>query len=164
METKINIKSKKLEILLWSIALPGFGQILNHKYVKGFILVGLELLINIMGNFNQIIMLSFNGKILEAINQTNYLWLMFYPCLYFFAIWDAYRDAGGGNKPFAYLPFVFSAYFGTVGLIFSPVFSVFGHLIGPLWLPMIFLLIGLGVGICVRWVLLKLFAAEIGEP
>lgn len=124
METKINKKSKKLEALLWSIALPGFGQLLNHKYVKGLLLVGLEIFVNVMGNFNTIIVLSINFKIEEAIAQTNYLWLMFYPCLYFFAIWDAYKDAGGGEKPFAYLPLVFSAYFVTVGLIFSPGFTI----------------------------------------
>ncbi|PAV27826.1 hypothetical protein CIL05_19960 [Virgibacillus profundi] len=160
METKINKKSKKLEALLWSIALPGFGQLLNHKYVKGLLLVGLEILVNVMGNFNRIIVLSFNLKIEEAIAQTNYLWLMFYPCLYFFAIWDAYKDAGGGKRPFAYLPLVFSAYFVTVGLIFSPGFTIFGYLIGPMWLPILFLPIGLGVGAFIRWILLNLYKKE----
>ena len=31
------------EKLLWSIALPGFGQMLNGKYVKGILLIILEL-------------------------------------------------------------------------------------------------------------------------
>lgn len=154
----INKTSKKLEVLLWSIALPGFGQLLNRKYLKGFLLVGLEFLINIMGNFNHIIILSFLGNIEGAIEKTNYLWLMFYPCLYFFAIWDAYRDAGGGEKPFAYIPFVFSAYFVTVGLIFSPVFTIFNTLIGPMWLPILFLPIGVAVGTMIRWILLKIYA------
>lgn len=163
METKINKKSKKLEVLLWSIALPGFGQLMNHKYVKGLLLVGLEILVNVMGNFNTIIVLSFNFKIEEAIDQTNYLWLMFYPCLYFFAIWDAYKDSGGGEKPFAYLPLVFSAYFVTVGLIFSPGFKLFGYLIGPMWLPILFLPIGLSVGALIRWILLKYYMKEASE-
>ncbi|GAB3043365.1 hypothetical protein GCM10027286_02120 [Virgibacillus ainsalahensis] len=149
-----------MEVLLWSIALPGFGQLLNHKYIKGILLIGLEFLINVIGNFNRIIVLSFNGEIQEAINQTNYLWLMFYPCLYFFSIWDAYKDAGGGEKPFAYLPLVFSAYFVTVGLIFSPVFTIFGTLIGPMWLPILSLPIGLIVGALIRWILLKVYGRE----
>lgn len=157
---QIEKKSKKLEVLLWSIALPGFGQLLNRKYLKGVLLVGLEILVNVMGNFNTIIVLSFNLKIEEAIAQTNYLWLMFYPCLYFFAIWDAYKDAGGGEKPFAYLPLVFSAYFVTVGLIFSPVFTIFGRLIGPMWLPIMFLPIGLSIGGIIRWILLKIYTAQ----
>lgn len=154
-------KSRKLEVLLWSIALPGFGQLLNEKYIKGVLLIGLEFLINVMGNFNTIIVLSFNFKIEEAIAETNYLWLMFYPCVYFFSIWDAYKDAGGGkDKPFAYLPFVFSAYFVTTGLIFSPEFTLLGYLIGPMWLPMLFLPIGLGIGAIIRRILLKIYVKE----
>ncbi|UJL47209.1 hypothetical protein KFZ58_04665 [Virgibacillus sp. NKC19-16] len=161
MEKKINKKSRRLEVLLWSIALPGFGQLLNHKYLKGFLLVVLEVLVNVMGNFNRVIVLSFNGQIPEAIEATNYLWLMFYPCLYFFAIWDAYKDAGGGGeKPFAYLPLVFSAYFVTIGLIFSAKFTVFGTLIGPMWLPILFLPIGLCVGAIIRWILLKVYEKD----
>ncbi|MBX0356847.1 hypothetical protein [Halobacillus sp. Nhm2S1] len=149
-------KSKQLEVLLWSIALPGFGQLLNGKYIKGILLVALELLVNVMGNFNKIIILSFHFRIEEAITETNYMWLMFYPCLYFFSIWDAYKDAGGGEeKPFAYLPFVSSAYFVTLGLIFSSEFTLFGYFIGPLWLPVLFLPVGLGIGESVRRLLLK---------
>lgn len=160
MDKSIAKKSKKLEVVLWSIALPGFGQLLNRKYLKGFLLVGLEFLINVLGNFNSIIVLSFLGHTQEAIEQTNYLWLMFYPCLYFFSIWDAYRDAGGGEKPFAYLPLVFSAYFVTVGLIFSPVFTFFGITPGPMWLPILFLPVGLGIGAIIRGSLLKIYANE----
>lgn len=162
-DNKLKIKSKKLEAILWSIALPGFAQILNRNYIKGFIFVGLEIIINVMGNLNTIIVLSFNLRIEEAVAQTNYLWLMFYPCLYFFAIWDAYRDAGGGEKPFAYLPLVFSAYIVTVGLIFSPYFTISGYLIGPLWLPILSTPIGLAVGGLIRWILLKIYTKEVGE-
>lgn len=147
---------EKLELLLWSVALPGFGQLLNHNFLKGFLLIGLEFIVNIMGNFNEVIILSFNGQIQEAIQQTNYGWLMFYPCLYFFAMWDAYKDGKGESKPYAFLPFVFSAYFVTVGLIFSSRFTLFGQLIGPMWLPMLGgLPVGLMVGGLIRWLLLK---------
>ncbi|WP_164670186.1 hypothetical protein [Virgibacillus doumboii] len=145
----------KLEMLLWSIALPGFGQILNRQFLKGITLVALEIAINVLGNFNQIIILSYHGKIQEAIEQTNYQWLMFYPCLYFFAIWDAYKEAEGESKPYTFLPFVFSAYFVTLGLIFSPNFTIFGYLIGPMWLPIMALPVGLAIGGILRWILLK---------
>ncbi|GAA0598955.1 hypothetical protein GCM10009001_13990 [Virgibacillus siamensis] len=145
----------KLEVLFWSIAFPGFGQLLNGAYIKGLLLVGLEFLVNVMGNFNQIIILSFNGDIQKAVEVTNYGWLMFYPCLYFFAIWDAYKDAKGDSRPYAFLPFVFSAYFVTVGVIFSADLKMFGYLIGPVWLPIMFLPVGLLVGGMIRWILLK---------
>lgn len=164
MENEKKIKKSKHEVLFWSIALPGFGQLLNHRYVKGFILIILEFIVNVMGNINQVIVLSFHGRIDEAILEADYLWIMFYPCLYFFAIWDAYRDAGGGEKPYAFLPFVFAAYFVTVGVIYSTIFTIFGQLIGPMWLFIMTTPIGLGIGAVIRWIVIKIrtskFASE----
>lgn len=134
------------ETLLWSIALPGFGQFLNGRLIKGIVLIILEVLINVQANFNLAIISSFQGDIPLAIQQTDYQWLMFYPCLYFFAMWDAWKDAGGGKHPYSFLPFVFAAYFVTIGLIYSSSLTLFGVLFGPVWLPMLFLLPGLAVG------------------
>lgn len=61
-----------MEKLLWSIALPGFGQLLNGKFFKGTLFIFLEFLINMQANFNEVILLSFHGQIEEAIQQTNY--------------------------------------------------------------------------------------------
>src|SRR5690625_726925 len=97
MKTNIEAKSNSLEVLLWSIALTGFGQLLNRRYIKGSLLVILEIAVNIIGNLNTAIVLSFHGQIQEAIHQKKYLWCTFYPCLYFFAICEAYKDAGGGK-------------------------------------------------------------------
>jgi hypothetical protein len=81
-------------------------------------------------------------------------WLMFYPCLYFFAIWDAFKDAGGGKR-YSFLPFVLSAYFVTVGCIYSSNFRLFGVLIGPVWFPMLCVIPGLALGIILRKIILK---------
>lgn len=139
-------RTSKLEVLLWSIALPGFGQLLNRKYVKGILLVLLEFAINMMGRLNEVIIFSFHGEIERAIESTDYQWLMFYPCLYFFAIWDAYKDAGGGDTAFAHLPFAATAFIMTVAVIFSSNFEINGYLIGPIWLPIISIPIGLLIG------------------
>ncbi|HZG61647.1 MAG TPA: hypothetical protein VEY68_14420 [Anoxybacillus sp.] len=147
---------KAIERLLWSIALPGFGQFLNQKYMKGIILIILEFLINVQSNFNEAIRLSFLGRIEESVYVINYQWLMFYPCLYFFAMWDAYKDAGGGKSPYAFLPFVFSAYFVTVGLIYSTELTIFGIFFGPIWLPMLSVIPGLIVGWLIKVLLVKL--------
>jgi hypothetical protein len=157
---KTNLKNKK-EALLWSIALPGFGQLLNGKYLKGAIIVFLEFLINIQSNFNEIIMLSFHRKIEEAIQLANYQWLMFYPCLYFFAMWDAWKDAGGGKDKHSFLPFVFAAYFVTVGCIYSSAFRLFGVLLGPVCLPMLCVIPGLAVGVILRIIIRKKYISQI---
>ncbi|MBU8878230.1 hypothetical protein BGM26_04390 [Bacillus sp. FJAT-29790] len=150
-------KEGRVEKVLWSIALPGFGQLLNGKFPKGLLLILLEVLINVLSNFNQVIIYSFQGEIQLAIDQTNYQWLMFYPCLYMFSIWDAYRDAGcGANVPYSFLPFVFSAYFVTVGLIYSSSLKIFGVLFGPVFLPMLFLIPGISIGFLIQIVLRNL--------
>lgn len=137
------------EKLMWSIALPGFGQYLNGKYFKGTILLILEFLINVQANFNQVILLSFHGKIDEAIKHADFQWLMFYPCLYFFSMWDAVNDAGGGKDPYSFLPYVLAAFFVTIGLIFSSNLTIFGVLLGPVWLPMLFTFPGIIIGLII---------------
>lgn len=108
-------KEKRLEVLLWSIALPGFGQLLNKKYVKAFIFIILEIVVNVNGNMNAVIVKSFLLDMENAVGQANYLWLLFYPCIYLFAIWDAYRDVGGGEYPFMYIPVCFICILRDIG-------------------------------------------------
>ncbi|MGJ7909954.1 hypothetical protein [Neobacillus sp. LXY-1] len=139
-----------LEKLLWSIAFPGFGQLLNGKYLKGIIFILLEFVINVYSHFNELILLSFNGQIKKAIEQTEYQWLMFYPCVYFFAMWDAYKDAGGGREPYSFLPFLVPAYFVTVGLIFSARVKIFGMAFGTVWFPMGCVIPGVMIGILLK--------------
>ena len=139
-----------IEKLLWSIALPGFGQFLNGKIIKGIVFVILEFLVNVQSNFNVVIIASFQGDIQNAIALADYQWLMFYPCLYFYAMWDAYKDAGGVRERYSFLPFVFSTYFVTVGCIYSSNFLLFGVLLGPVWLPMLCVIPGLVVEIIIK--------------
>lgn len=70
---------KPLEVIFWSIALPGFGQLLNGKIVKGIVFIALEFIINVQSGFNGIILLSFLGETEKALSQTDFQWLMFYP-------------------------------------------------------------------------------------
>ncbi|WP_409305004.1 hypothetical protein [Peribacillus sp. SCS-155] len=141
------------ERLMWSIALPGFGQLLNGKYLKGIVFILLEVIINVMSNFNEAIYYSFNGEIEKSIHVANYQWLMFYPCIYFFAMWDAFKDSGGGKEPYSYLPFVLSAYFVTVGIMFSERIEMFGILLGIVWFPMLCVIPGVGLGLFLKRIL-----------
>ncbi|MRH44090.1 hypothetical protein GH741_15725 [Aquibacillus halophilus] len=155
-------KPKKHEALFWSIALPGFGQILNGEVFKGIVFIFLEILINVQSNFNLSIIHSFNWEIDKAIAVTEYQWLMFYPCLYMFAMWDAYRVASGEVPAFSYLPFVFGAFLITVGLIFSSKLTIMGVIIGPVFLPMLFLIPGLVIGFVIKWLANRLIRSQSG--
>lgn len=147
-------RKRKAEVLLWSIALPGFGQFINGKILKGIVLIALEFIVNVKGKINEVIMYSFLGKMEQAIHSADYLWLMFYPCLYLFAIFDAYRDAGGKDEPYSFLPFVFSAYIGTIGVIYSSTFQVNGYYIGPVFLSIIGMVLGLLFGQLLKRIIL----------
>ncbi|MBP1990021.1 hypothetical protein [Paenibacillus eucommiae] len=152
-------RHKRVEVILWSIALPGFGQILNGHVVKGLLLIVLEFMVNLKSNLNLVIIASFKGEIQNAINLTDYHWLMFYPCIYMFGIWDAYREVSSELNPYSYLPFVTSAFVATVGLIYSS-WRICGILWGPVWLPMLFCFIGLGIG----FILKKWFLSLMKDP
>ncbi|MFC0270648.1 hypothetical protein ACFFIX_04175 [Metabacillus herbersteinensis] len=148
------MKTTKLEAVLWSIALPGFGQLLNGQIVKGIVFIILEFLINVFSQFNTSIMYSFNGDILNAMKVLDYEWLMFYPCVYMYAMYDAYKFGQGKTHDYAFLPFVFGAYFVTVGLMLSSKIKLFNVLLGPVFFPMLSLLPGLAVGFMLRIVII----------
>ncbi|UXH45655.1 hypothetical protein N5C46_06195 [Rossellomorea vietnamensis] len=145
----------KLEGILWSIALPGFPQLLVGLWFKGTLFVLLEIIINIQSNFNLGIMYSFLGETHKAADILDYQWLMFYPCLYMFAMWDAYKIADGHKGKYSFLPFVMSAYMVTVGLMYSPRVYLFGKFIGPIFLPILFVIPGVLLGLLIRAILIR---------
>ncbi|MBX9969645.1 hypothetical protein ACFW1J_16540 [Priestia aryabhattai] len=148
-------KTTKLEAVLWSVALPGFGQLLNGQLIKGLTFIFLEFLINTKSSFNNAILYSFLGQINKAIEVVNYQWLMFYPCVYMFAMYDAYKYSTKNTPYLSFLPFVGGAYTVTVGLMYSSKLHFGEVLLGPIWLPIIFLVPGLILGFIVRYLLIK---------
>jgi len=144
----------RLEVIMWSIALPGFSQLLMKKYWKGTLFIALEFIINVNSNFNESIMQSFLWNIDEAIEIIDFQWIMFYPCLYMFAMWDAYRAVMDQEDEYAFLPFVFCAYFVTVGLMYSTKLKIFHILLGPIFLPILFLVPGIVSGFIIKYSLL----------
>jgi hypothetical protein len=145
----------KLEAILWSIALPGFPQLLKNSVIKGIFFVALEFLINVQSNFNEAIRLSFLGETRLAAQVIDYQWLMFYPCLYMFAMWDAFKGAEGEREKYSYLPFVFTAYTVTTGLMLSPKVLINDIFIGPVFFPMLCVLPGVGAGLLLKYLLLR---------
>ncbi|KUP08898.1 membrane protein [Bacillus coahuilensis m2-6] len=148
--------NKKIETILWSIALPGFAQLLNKEFLKGFLFVILEFIINVNSHFNRAIMLSFLGDIDQAFEVLDFGWILFYPCLYFFAMWDAYRSVLQQLKEeiaYQFIPFVSCAYFVTVGIMFSPRVQLFHYHLGPIFTPMLFVIPGASIGLFAQFLL-----------
>lgn len=153
---------KKIEVLSWSIAFPGFGQLLNNQIYKGLVFIMLVVIINTKSHFNQAILYSFNGEIQKAIDITNYQWLMFYPCIYMLSIWDAYRNASHADS-LSYLPMTICGFSVTIGLMFSTRFHLFGLYLGPLWTPILFSIPGTLSGVLIKRVLMAFHRKKISK-
>lgn len=90
---KINSYKTPWVALVWSLFMPGFGQLYNNNYFHAFFFISMEIFINNMGKINLSIYHSFNGDFLKALEILNFQWAMFYPCLYAFSAWDAFNRA-----------------------------------------------------------------------
>lgn len=84
--------------MLWSLMLPGFGQLYNRDFVTGFALIILEVIINVKADLNLALLYSFRGKLIEAHEIGDLRWGLFYPSFYCFAMWQALNYAINFNK------------------------------------------------------------------
>ncbi|MFD2045469.1 hypothetical protein ACFSTA_17435 [Ornithinibacillus salinisoli] len=110
---------------LFSLLMPGFGQIYNGYFMKGVFFVIVEHLDNILGKINQAIHLDFNGYHQAALDITVYDFMLFYPGFYAYAVWDAwYYAKEGANKATTAIPFIFAGFLGEIGAIFAPKFTI----------------------------------------
>ncbi|NHM30691.1 hypothetical protein [Neobacillus terrae] len=105
---------------LFSLLMPGFGQIYNRQFIKGVIFVILEHFDNMVGNINNAIQLDFNGFHQQALEVVNYQGMLFYPGFFVYVVWDAwYYAKEGANKATTSIPFVIAGFLGVISSIFA---------------------------------------------
>ncbi|MEN1967087.1 hypothetical protein WMZ97_03315 [Lentibacillus sp. N15] len=97
MERNNNNKSP-IAALLWSLALPGFGQLYNRDFLLGIILMTWEIILNVKTNLNLALFYSFKGDFTLASQVVNYEWGLFYPSVFCFALWQAFNSAHSLNR------------------------------------------------------------------
>jgi len=85
-------KSNPWLALVWSALLMGFGHIYNKRALKAIILLGWGVAIIFAGNVDHAIVATFRGQFLQAKEIVDYQWLLFFPSIYVFSMWDAYND------------------------------------------------------------------------
>lgn len=85
----------------WSALLPGFGHLYNGRSTKGVILLAWTVVIIYFSHVNDAIIATFTGRLGQINDMVNFQWLLFYPSIYLFAIWDSYNDTTEMNKLFA---------------------------------------------------------------
>lgn len=64
---------------LFSILMPGLGQVYNRQFVRGIIFLIIEHYDNVLAHTNAAIHLDFNGFHKDAINVVDFGNLLFYP-------------------------------------------------------------------------------------
>ncbi|RSK27764.1 hypothetical protein EJF36_13255 [Bacillus sp. HMF5848] len=100
--TAFNINIAQLRspnaVMWWSAAMPGFGHIMICKYLRGFLLIIWEFIVNINAHLNLAIFYTFLGRYEEAIQVLDTNWILLYVPVYLFSIWDSGRVAIDINK------------------------------------------------------------------
>jgi hypothetical protein len=105
---------------LFSILMPGFGQIYNGQFIKGAFLLIIEHYDNAFGKINAAIHLDFTGLHQQAIEVTNFQYMMFYPGFYAYTVWDAwYYAKPNADKAKTAIPFLIGGFLGEIGAIFG---------------------------------------------
>jgi hypothetical protein len=87
-------------VAFFSFAYPGFGHMLQHRYLAAFILFLWELFINNLASVNLGIYYSLLGNFDQAKEVLDERWLMIYVGIYMLGIWDSYRSTVDMNKQY----------------------------------------------------------------
>jgi hypothetical protein len=87
-------------VAFFSFSYPGFGHLLQHRYLSAFILITWELFINNYANVNQGIYYSLLGEFDKAQEVLVERWLIIYVGIYMLGIWDSYRTTIDMNKQY----------------------------------------------------------------
>lgn len=85
-------------IAFFAFSYPGLGNLMQHRYVKAFILILWEVFINHQAKVNLGIMYSLQGHFDKAEDVLDERWLILYVGIYMYAIWDSYRTTVDLNK------------------------------------------------------------------
>ncbi|SDI46002.1 hypothetical protein [Natribacillus halophilus] len=95
--TQLHLRNPYM-IAWWNAALPGCGHLLLSKYLRGFTLLSLEILLNVMANLNLAMVHSYTGQFEMAKEVLEPRWILLYIPMYIFGIWDSYRTTVDLNK------------------------------------------------------------------
>lgn len=82
----------------WAASFSGFGQITLGSHVKGYVLVIMEIVINLATHLNLAILYSFTGRFDQAKEVLDTRWLLAYVFTFIYGIWDAYSHTVDANK------------------------------------------------------------------
>lgn len=97
---EINYLDKRNPVMavLWSLFIPGLGQLYLHRIVTAFFVIVWLVVFFYYSHGLEAISLLFLGEIDKATSVIDPEWLLFFPSLYGFAIFDSYINSVENNK------------------------------------------------------------------
>ncbi|TYS58488.1 hypothetical protein FZC74_11810 [Sutcliffiella horikoshii] len=97
---EINYLDKRNPVMavLWSLFIPGLGQLYLHRIVTAFFVIVWVIVFFYFSHGLEAVSLLFLGEIEKATSVIDPEWLLFFPSLYGFAIFDSYINTVENNK------------------------------------------------------------------
>ncbi|MGG0719898.1 hypothetical protein ABE096_20315 [Robertmurraya massiliosenegalensis] len=99
---EINYLDKRNPVMavIWSLFIPGLGQLYLHRIVTAFFVIVWAVVFFYKSRGLEAISLLFLGDIEKATSLINPEWLLFFPSLYGFSVYDSYINTVENNKLF----------------------------------------------------------------
>lgn len=97
---EINYLDKRNSIMavIWSLFVPGLGQLYIHRIITAFFVIIWVVLFTYFSHGLEAISLLFLGKVQEATSVLKPEWLLFFPSIYGFSVFDSYINTVENNK------------------------------------------------------------------
>lgn len=95
--TQMHLRSPWV-VAFYSFSFPGFGNLLQHRHIKAYILILWELFINNKAQINYGIYYTMIGQFDKAIEVLDISWLIPYVGVYLYVIWDSFRSTVEFNR------------------------------------------------------------------
>ncbi len=97
---EINYLDKRNPIMavIWSLFVPGLGQLYIHRILTAFFVIIWVVTFSYFSHGLEAISLLFLGKVQEATSVLKPEWLLFFPSIYGFSIFDSYINTVENNK------------------------------------------------------------------
>ncbi|MBE4910514.1 hypothetical protein IMZ08_20975 [Bacillus luteolus] len=97
---EINYLDKRNPIMavIWSLFVPGLGQLYIHRIITAFFVIIWVVTFSYFSHGLEAISLLFLGKVQEATSVLKPEWLLFFPSIYGFSVFDSYINTVENNK------------------------------------------------------------------
>lgn len=93
-------KRNPLMSIIWSLFVPGLGQLYIHRILTAFFVIIWSVIFFYYSHALEAFSLLFLGKVQEATSVLKIEWFLFFPSVYGFAAFDSYMNTVENNKLF----------------------------------------------------------------